>query len=86
MARTTSTKRAPQGNALATNGRAASVVVRSRGGPHDISIAKLRTRAARMLSSLGRADAELAVMLVDDETMRSLNAGRSLGLRLVVTP
>lgn len=50
-----------------------AVAVRSRGGPHDVSLARLRTRAQRMLEALGRADSELTVLLVDDATIHELN-------------
>lgn len=50
------------------------VVVRSRGGPHGVSASTIRTRATRMLRHLGREGDELSVMLVDDATMRALNA------------
>ncbi|PIE05356.1 MAG: rRNA maturation RNase YbeY, partial [Sorangium cellulosum] len=50
------------------------VFVRSQGGPHNVSVGKLRTRARRMLASLDRMDEELSIMLVDDEIIQSLNA------------
>ncbi len=50
-----------------------NVFVRSRGGPHEVSKAVLRTRAMRMLRGLERHDAELTILLVDDEAMRELN-------------
>lgn len=50
------------------------VFVRSQKGPHDISLARVRTRARRMLNALGRSDNELSVVLVDDTIIQQLNA------------
>ena len=47
--------------------------IRSQKGPHPVSRHVLKTRAKRMLDAIGRPEAELSVVLVDDETIRSLN-------------
>lgn len=47
--------------------------VRSQGGPHALSAARVRTMAVRMLREAGRAGAELSVLLVDDGGIREMN-------------
>lgn len=66
--------KAAKGTQRGPTTRGPSVSVQSRGGPHGIASSTLRAKARRMLKSLGRDDAELTVTLVDDETMRELNA------------
>lgn len=50
-----------------------SVFVRSQRGPHSIPIARLQTRARRMLHALERDDGELSIVLVNDDVIQQLN-------------
>lgn len=47
--------------------------VRSRKGPHHVSVAAVRNRAQRMLHAIGRNEAEISILLVDEQTIRELN-------------
>lgn len=49
------------------------VRVSSRKGPHAITPGRVRGMTEAMLLALGRGQAELSVMLVDDATIRALN-------------
>ena len=52
---------------------ARSVGLSAQGGRSPVALARIRELGERMLQALGRADAELSVLLCDDATIHELN-------------